>query len=434
MQETDKPPKACRSLRTAPSRRKSVFLWIAGLLAVLLVLVNVVLLKRRNIEYFWHQPLHNAYSLAVAFYIISRFVICLAYRRPKATGHEPTVTIAICAKNEEGVIGETIRRSFSVDYPREKLEVIVVDDGSTDGTAAEIQAAKLEFPGLSAIHFQENRGKRAAMAEAARRAAGEVLVYVDSDSFLRANAIRQIVQPFADPEVGAVAGHTDVENSDVNVLTRMQAVRYYVAFRVIKAAESVFSCVTCCPGCFSAYKKNYVLEILDEWENQTFLRKKATFGDDRSLTNFMLRRHRVLYHSEAKATTIVPENLKKFLRQQLRWKKSWARESLIASSFMWKKPPIMALSFYLAFLFPVAAPLVVARAMVVAPLLWGTPGSFFLYGVTCMSLLFSFYYLLAQRKRLWIYGVLFALFYMSVLIWQTPYALLTIRHNHWGTR
>jgi len=434
MQETDKPPKACKNLRETPSRKGSVFLWTAGLLAVFVVLVNVVLLKRRNIEYFWYQPLHNAYSLAVALYIISRFAICLMYRSPKLTGHEPTVTIAICAKNEEGVIGETIRRSFSVNYPRDKLEVIVVNDGSTDGTAAEIQAAKQELPRLAAIHFGENRGKRAAMVEAARRAQGDVLVYVDSDSFLRHDTIRRIVQPFSDPEVGAVAGHTDVENADVNVLTRMQAVRYYVAFRVIKAAESVFSCVTCCPGCFSAYKRKYVLEVLDEWEKQKFLHSRVTFGDDRSLTNFMLRRHRVLYNSEAKATTIVPETLRKFLRQQLRWKKSWARESLIASGFMWKKPPLMALSFYLAFLFPVAAPLVVARAMVVAPLVWGTPGSFFLYGVTCMSLLFSFYYLLAQRNRLWIYGVLFALFYMSVLIWQTPYALLTIRHNHWGTR
>jgi hyaluronan synthase len=407
---------------------------MAGLLAVLLVLVNVFLLKRRNIEYFWYQPVFNAYSLAVAFYIISRFAFCLLYRRPKWRGHEPSVTIAICAKNEGEVIGETIRRSFSVDYPREKLEVIAVNDGSSDGTASAIEAARQESPGLVAIHFQKNRGKRAAMAEAARRARGEVLVYVDSDSFLRPDAIRQIVQPLADPEVGAVAGHTDVENSDVNVLTRMQAVRYYVAFRVIKAAESVFSCVTCCPGCFSAYRRAYVLEVLDEWENQRFFGRPATFGDDRSLTNFMLRRYRVLYHSGATATTIVPEGLKKFLKQQLRWKKSWARESLIASTFMWKKPPLMALSFYLAFLFPVAAPLVVGRAMIVAPILWGTPGSFFLYGVTCMSLLFSFYYLLAQRKRLWIYGVLFALFYMSILIWQTPYALLTIRQNHWGTR
>ena len=173
--------------------------------------------------------------------------------------------------------------------------------------------------------FAKNKGKREAMAAGARRGRGEILLYVDSDSFLRRDAVRKIVQGFADPEVAAVSGHTDVANAHANMLTRMQDVRYYVAFRVMKAAESVFGAVTCCPGCFSAYRRSSVLSILDRWLHQRFLGVQATFGDDRSLTNFLLRRYKVIYSADAVAVTIVPEHHLKFLKQQLRWKKSWLR-------------------------------------------------------------------------------------------------------------
>jgi hyaluronan synthase len=198
---------------------------------------------------------------------------------------------------------------------------------------------------LKVIHFEKNRGKRHGMAAGAQTASGEILVYVDSDSFVRRDAIRKMVQGFADPAVGAVCGHANVANARKNLLTKMQEVRYFIAFRVVKAAESLFSAVSCCSGCLAAYRRRYVLDVLDPWLNQTFLGTPATFGDDRSLTNFMLRRYRVIYHSEAVCTTIVPETYMKFFRQQLRWKKSWIRESFLASLFIWRRHPFAAFFF-----------------------------------------------------------------------------------------
>src|SRR5207237_5662645 len=134
-------------------------------------------------------------------------------------------------------------------------------------------------------------------------------------------------------DVAAGSGDTDVSNPRTAMLTRMQDVGYCVAVRVMKAAERVFGAVTCCPGCFSAYRRSCVLAVLDRWLHQRFLGVQATFGDDRSLTNFLLRRYKVIYSSDAVATTIVPEHHWKFLKQQLRWKKSWLRECLIAATF-----------------------------------------------------------------------------------------------------
>lgn len=127
------------------------------------------------------------------------------------------------------------------------------------------------------------------MAAGIRATKAEVIAFVDSDSVLERSSLRALVQDFKDPRVNAVAGHADVLNEDRSFLTRMQAVRYFVAFRVSKAAESVFGAVTCCSGCFSAYRRSAIMPGLSEWENQTFLGRAATFGDDRALTNLVLR-------------------------------------------------------------------------------------------------------------------------------------------------
>ena len=123
------------------------------------------------------------------------------------------------------------------------------------------------------------------------------------------------------------------------MLTLLQQVRYFVAFRVIKGSESIFGCVTCASGCFSAYRRDRLLEVLPAWETQTFLGREATFGDDRALTNMLLRRNRVVYQSTARCATNVPHQFKGFLVQQTRWKKSWLRESLIASHVLLAQEP-----------------------------------------------------------------------------------------------
>lgn len=186
-------------------------------------------------------------------------------------------------------------------------------------------------------------GKREAMAVGAKLSKKELLVFVDSDSFLDPFAVRNIVQPFKDEKMGGVSGRTDVANTYTNSLTKMQSVRYYIAFRIMKAAEGYFDAVTCLSGPLSCYRKDLVLKYSDAWLHQTFLGQRATFGDDRSMTNFILRHHRTTYQDTAVCSTIVPNSHAMFLKQQMRWKRSWLRESLIAARYMWRKEPFMAI-------------------------------------------------------------------------------------------
>lgn len=387
------------------------------------------------------DPFFTIYGLTVCGYILSRFFLSLFYRPGKGhdPDHEPTVAIVMPAFNEEDAIGRSVRSLLAVDYPREKVEVIVVDDGSTDGTRAEIERVRAEAGGrVQLIAFPENRGKRAAMAAGMRASTAEVLAFVDSDSTLEPAALRTLVRGFADPEVGAICGHADVLNPRDSWLTRMQAVRYFVAFRVLKAAESIFNAVTCCSGCFAAYRRAAIMPHLDAWENQRFLGRPVTFGDDRSLTNFVLRDWRVRYESQAVSHTIVPDTFRQFLTQQMRWKRSWARESLVVSSFIWRKHPVAALSTYVSIVLPLLAPIVVARALAWRPIVedGGTP-FIYLLGIYVLALVYGLYYAIRTRRyddTLWIYGVIFVFFYLVFLVWQTYWAVLTANRSTWGTR
>ena len=398
-------------------------------------IATTLFLKYENYQFFWYDAPLFFYSILVGGYLVSRFVFAAFYRNPPPFAETPPVTLLVPAFNEEKQIERTIRQVMNLEYPADKLQVIVIDDGSTDGTPAAIARACALYPEVESIRFSPGRGKRHALAAGVQRATGAFIVFIDSDSFLEPDAIRRLLDHFANPEVAAVTGHCDVENVWTNALTKMQSVRYYVAFRIMKAAESVFDSITCLSGPLACYRRERLLEVLDAWENQTFLGRPATFGDDRSLTNLLLRRgHKVRYAEKAQCTTLVPEDHRTFLRQQLRWKRSWFRESLVACAFMWKKQPLMAVSFYLGFLLPLVAPIVVVRALVLVPLLQAVWPINYVAGVLVMSAMISSVYLLVKRSRLWLYGVMFCFYYMFVLVWQLPIAVLTFAETGWGTR
>ena len=295
----------------------------------------VAYMRQESLFYFMFDVPVFTYGIIASVFLVSRFVFSFFYRNvPVDPDFTPGVTIVIPCFNEEEWIEKTIQCAINQDYPQEKLEVILVDDGSTDKSMERVRRIekqiRKEITGDRFVVIEQpyNMGKRHALAAGALHAKFELLVFVDSDSFLEPDAVREVVQPFRDPKMGAVSGRTEVQNKWTNALTKMQAVRYYVAFRFIKAAESVFDGVTCLSGPLACYRKDLVLHYLDEWLNQKFFGYPATFGDDRSLTNYILAHHRTGYQDAAVCSTIVPSRMRTFIRQQMRWKRSWLRETL----------------------------------------------------------------------------------------------------------
>lgn len=400
---------------------------------IALAMLAVVYAKWQSLDFFWYSPFFYLYSLTLLLYLLSRFFISWRHQPPVLGQFTPTVSIIISVRNEEAAISQTVETCYRTDYPSPKREVLVIDDGSSDGTPKVLKELMLKFPNL-AVYTLPPSGKRQAMAEGVLKARGEIIIFVDSDTFLFPNALRHIVCGFEDPTLGASAGYTEVENGNTNALTGLQEVRYFVSYRLLKSSESLFDCVTCCPGCLSAYRRKYVLEVLDPWLHQKFLGVPATFGDDRSLTNFILRKYRVIYNDLAVASTLVPETWGRYMRQQVRWKKSWLRETLIASKFMYKKHPVAALSFYSSSFFSLLSPLMAARVIYLAIHGDSSIILFYILGLILIGLLQSLYFLYKRPSPYWLLGMLWMASSLLITGPQTYYALFTIRKNHWGTR
>lgn len=424
---------------------KDTFMLTFSAACLLMVTLFIVLMRAESVIYFRQNILLYGYSILTAVYLLTRYWFGMLYRpAPVDPDFTPSVTIVIPCFNEATWIRRTILSCIDQDYPADKLELIIVDDGSTDGSVEVIkQTVRDLFRGEKRfntdkrirVFFQkENQGKREAMGLGIRNCRTELIAFVDSDSFLEPDAIRNLVQPMCDPKVGGVTGRTDVANIYTNWLTKMQGVRYYISFRIMKAAEAYFDCVMCLSGPLSCYRLEAVQEVFEPWLHQTFLGQKATFGDDRSLTNFIVRHYRTYYQDTAICSTIVPNRNKVFLRQQMRWKRSWLRESLKAASFMWHKEPLMAFTYYIGLLVPMAAPVIVLYNLVYVPLVMHVFPTTFLLGLLFMSLLMSFMQMFLKKSSLWGYGLLFCLYYEAVLLWQMPWAWLTFWVSDWGTR
>lgn len=416
--------------------------------AVLLTFISgvIVLMRCESIIYFEYHSIMYLYSIVAAIFLLSRYLFGALYRPVKIDPeYTPSVTIIIPCFNEEEWIQRTILSCLNQHYPADKLEVIIVDDCSTDHSVEKIrelverlyrtEAESFDVKNRLSYYVQpQNAGKRAALVRGVLEAKGELVIFVDSDSFLDIFAVRNLVQPFRDPKMGGVAGRTDVANTYTNSLTRMQSVRYYIAFRMMKAAESVFDTVTCLSGPLSCYRKSLVMEHKDEWINQRFLGQKATFGDDRAMTNFILRNHRTAYQDTAVCFTIVPNKHRVFLKQQMRWKRSWLRESLMAGAFMWRKEPFSSIFFYIGLLVPILAPLVVVYNLIWVPITQHIFPKTFLVGLLMMSLMMSIAQMNLRKSSTWVYGFLFCFYYEMVLLWQMPVAWVTFWKSTWGTR
>lgn len=434
-----------QSLAQYANKKKNRYLLGVAALALFIATLCIMLMRAESVLYFKFNKTLYTYSIIAATFLLTRYLFAVFYRPvPIDKEFTPGVSIIIPCFNEVDWIERTIISCINQDYPLEKLEVIVVDDCSIDGSYEKITTVIEELKEreklydienrVSYIRQEQNAGKREAMGRGALLAKHDLLVFVDSDSFLDPYAIRNIVQPFKDADMGGVSGRTDVANTYTNALTKMQAVRYYISFRIMKAAESYFDAVTCLSGPLACYRKDLVLKYLDPWLEQKFFGERATFGDDRSMTNFILREHRTTYQDTAICSTIVPNTYSVFLKQQMRWKRSWLRESLIAASFMWKKEPFMALSFYMGVLVPIFAPFIVLYNLIYIPLMHRVFPVTFVTGIFLMALLMSMAQLLLKKSTTWVYGLWFVAYYEAVLLWQMPIAWFTFWKNTWGTR
>ncbi|BBH66695.1 bi-functional transferase/deacetylase [Actinoplanes sp. OR16] len=215
------------------------------------------------------------------------------------------VTVIVPAYNEKECIADTVRSLAASTHP---IRIIVVDDGSTDGTA-EI-AESLGYADVTVI-WQPNSGKPAALNTGIAAANTEVVVMMDGDTVFEPDTVRRLVQAFADPEVGAVAGNAKVANRK-GLIALWQHIEYVVGFSIDRRAYDVMRCMATVPGAIGAFRRT-ALQQVDGLSDDTL-------AEDTDLTIALIRAGwRVVYEEHARAWTEAPTTMSQLWRQRYRW-------------------------------------------------------------------------------------------------------------------
>lgn len=348
----------------------------------------------------------------------------------------PSVDVVVACYNEDpGRLEACCASLIGQEYGGE-IHVYLVDDGSGNREAlVPVYERYAGQPSWSILLPDRNAGKRHAQDLAVRYGRGELVVTIDSDTEIAPDGIRTIVGVFRDERVGAVTGNVGVSNAGHNLLTRLIDMRYWVAFNQERAAQGFFGSVLCCSGPFAVYRRSALDQVWPRYTSQTFHGVPCTYGDDRHLTNLILASdYLALYEPRARAITNAPENLNEYLRQQLRWNKSFYRELLWTLTFLHRRSAYMLFEVVTQTLLPPLLTLAVASMLASALLI--DPGYLFRYlgTIVVMAILHCLYALYRTRNPQFLLFVLYGFLHAGLLIPIRVRALSTLTDNRWGTR
>jgi cellulose synthase/poly-beta-1,6-N-acetylglucosamine synthase-like glycosyltransferase/peptidoglycan/xylan/chitin deacetylase (PgdA/CDA1 family)/spore germination protein YaaH len=224
--------------------------------------------------------------------------------------YNPKVSVIIAAYNEEKVIVETINNILLSDYDKDKLEIIVVNDGSNDKTWEVLKKNFANTPYVK-IFNKRNGGKSTAVNYGIMKSVGEIMVSIDADTLVAPKTIKALVRHFSDPKVGAVAGNAKVGNRE-NVLTRFQALEYITSQNLDKRAFDFLNAITVVPGAIGAWRMKLIKKLGGLNDN--------TLAEDSDLTlNIIKEGYIVHFEEEGLAYTEAPTTLKDLAAQRFRW-------------------------------------------------------------------------------------------------------------------
>ncbi len=400
------------------------------IVSTLLILLNIELFLLNFI--FFYAIVSFTYLFYRYFFGIINYP--LHFLKHYKIDYEPSVSIIIpCYNEEKKDLVRCIKSSCNANYL--KKEIIVIDDGSTNKEVWKTITEMKKKYVFKAFKFSKNKGKRSAMSLGFRKASGEIVITVDSDSIIPSgHSIKELVKPLSNKKVGAVSGCILVENKNKTIMTKIQDARYWMAFFIEKSSQNPYSSVTCASGPFSAYRRDYLMKYLDEWDNQIFLGQKCTYGDDRGLTTLMLRNgYDVKFSRDAIMYTNVPETLNKFIKQQIRWKKSFIRENWYLSKFILKKNIFMNIEFFLFWIVFISG--FIAKSVTILLLFFGSiPFIKYILMLLFVTFLHYLYTFIKSPGKRGYFGIIYGFFNEFIFAWLFFYAFLTLKDSKWGTR
>jgi len=251
----------------------------------------------------------------IAIYFFSFFIILtirnrdtlFSYPKPKKIYD---ISVLIPAFNEENSIEETINHVCSLDYPEEKIEIVIINDGSTDRTKKIVERMQHKYKNLKLFN-KENSGKADSLNLGISKTKGELIAVVDSDSFPERESLKKLTGYFNDEKMGAVTSFVKIRNKEDNFFAKIQAIEYLILGWSRKLLDYVDS-VNVTNGPLSLYRKKYISKVGGFDRN--------TVTEDIDITwNLLYHGYKTGMCLDANVSTIAPIKFKRWFRQRTRW-------------------------------------------------------------------------------------------------------------------
>ncbi len=374
-------------------------------------------------------------SLSFVWFTIILWAISDIWPRKKFPDWNQPFTIVIPIKNEDPrkfkQVVESVLRSDG------KKQILIGSDGSSEENFnAYLQILKdlnLKNEDISIYKFK-SLGKRIVQCKLHRIAKYNIIVNLDSDIIVWKKTFMRLLAPFLDKKVGITNARVDIVFARV-FLDRFYNALYLSANQIGRKSTGRFGLMPCASGELLAYRKNVLNNNLSEYENAKFLWEiPITFGEDRLLTNIFLKNnYDSVYCEDSYCWTWGKSNFLDYIKQQLRWRRSWIRESVRCLSFSWRRP-LLFINVILNLILPIAFSLLLSSIFIRIITYSDTISLLALPLMIIVTTLIRDFALLFEESNLIVNLIIFALFN---LIFITPlwlYALITVDYTKWGTR
>ena len=347
----------------------------------------------------------------------------------------PTVAIIVPVYNEGETILKTADAFNALDYPREKLKVVFVDDVSTDGTYDYLLQIAEKYPWMVVRRNAKNVGKRLGIKDAVLVTYSDLIMSVDSDVIVDTNVVRVLVRHMYTTGADGVGGCVFVVNANETWLTRMQTVKYWVGYHFLKNLENAFSHVMCLSGCLTLYKRSALLAVDHDVERRTFLGDDVKYGEDRFLTRKLVERGyktRLCFH--ARCFTKAPPKMAGYISQQLRWRRSNIVDFLTAMPFLTRFHPMVLVHYcsmqLLLLFYPVTLVVHIVRLGFVIPMILHAV----IVSVFAVAYEFNKHKLPPEGRTNGIWFLTMAFVFPCMYVCLTPLAIVTLGTTSWETR
>jgi len=230
--------------------------------------------------------------------------------------YQPAVSILIPAHNEEKVIGRILQRLAELTYPKEKTQIVIIDDGSTDktGKIAEEYSKLYDYVVIHRNEKEGAKGKAAALNAGLKHTNGEIIFCFDADYCPQKDILEKLTKEFADPKVGAVQGRIVVLNEPQNIVTRLVALERIGGYRVDQIARDHLELITQFGGTVGGFRRS-LIEQLGGWD-------ESILAEDTDLTfRVYLAGYKIRYVCDAECYEEAVESWHAYWKQRYRWAK-----------------------------------------------------------------------------------------------------------------